>query len=802
MTDESLHISDDWDKNWRASIAIKITAAVLYGVVFIGLIFTIFTLRNVEEKIRNEWSAQADQFAYQITADLEGSPRISASEFESVVRRRLASFHFSGVALTVNQQRLLVGQPPDKTFSLIRTVQVNGPTLQTQRQAMTLEIFFPPIHESARARRNGLFAATGVVALVFGFFLTWVIRKFITKPFQTLIHATNAVSGGDLALRLDTRGADEFGYLARFFNRMLDQINSVLKEQKQAEDALRASETHLKQILDSIHAGVVVIDCETHTIVEMNDTALKMIGFLKEQVLGRVCHNFICPAEIGNCPISDQHSLSDNFERELLLADGGRKPILKSVVQIPYKGRNHLIESFIDISNLKHAQVQITKMAYFDSLTNLPNRLLFRDRLHLAISHAQRHQHLLALLFLDLDNFKRINDTLGHQAGDLLLKEVALRLTDTIRSTDTVTHHGLEDSGVTIARQGGDEFTILLTEISHAPYAALVAQRFLETLVKPFMIAGHEVFITASIGVALYPVDGEDLDSLLKNADIAMYEAKNRGRNNYQYFQQSMNVATIERLSMEASLRKALDQNEFVLYYQPQVDVRTGTVIGMEALLRWQHPDKGIILPDVFIPLAEDVGLIVPLGEWVLRTACAQNREWQRNGHSSLRVSVNISGQQLQQQNFIETVTRALDECGLEPGYLMLEITESIVMQNSAEIMDIFSELSGRGVQFSMDDFGTGYSSLSYLKRFLIHEIKIDRSFVRDITFGADDTAIARAIIAMARSLNLHVVAEGVETEPQLNVLFAEGCYAMQGNIISHPIPGEEVPGFLAQSLV
>jgi EAL domain-containing protein (putative c-di-GMP-specific phosphodiesterase class I) len=329
-----------------------------------------------------------------------------------------------------------------------------------------------------------------------------------------------------------------------------------------------------------------------------------------------------------------------------------------------------------------------------------------------------------------------------------------------------------------------------------------VAQRFLETLARPFMIAGHEVFITASVGVALYPVDGENLDSLLKNADIAMYEAKNRGKNNYQYFQQSMNVATIERLSMEARLRKALDQDEFVLYYQPQVDIRTGTIIGMEALLRWQHPDRGIILPDEFIPLAEDVGLIVPLGEWVLRTACAQNREWQKDGHSSLRVSVNISGQQLRQQNFIETVARALEACGLEPGSLMLEITESIVMQNSAEIMDIFYELSGRGVRFSMDDFGTGYSSLSYLKRFLIHEIKIDRSFVKDITFGVDDTAIARAIIAMARSLNLHVVAEGVETESQLKVLYAEGCYAMQGNIISHPIPGGEVPGFLAQSRV
>ncbi len=800
MTDEILHISDDWVKNWRASIAIKITAAVLYGVVFVGLVFTIFALQDVQGKIERDWSAQADQFAYRIAADLEDSPRISSSIIESAVRRHFSSFHFSGVALTVNQQRLLVGRLPEKTYSLVRIIQVSGPAIQTQRQAMMLEIFFPPIHESAKARRNGLFAATGVAALLFGFFLTWVIRKFITRPFQTLIHATNAVSDGNLALRLDTRGDDEFGYLARFFNRMLDQINSVLKERKQAEDALRASETQLKQILDSIHAGVVVINPETHKIVDVNDAALKLLGYSKEQVLGRVCHNFICPTEIGHCPISNHQFLIDNTECELLTANGGRKPILKSVVQIPYKSLNHFIESFIDISNLKLAQAQITKMAYYDSLTNLPNRILFQDRLQLAISHAQRHQHLLALLFVDLDNFKRINDTLGHQAGDLLLKEVALRLTESIRSTDTVVHESLEDSGVTVARRGGDEFTILLTEINHAQYSAMVALRFLEALARPFMIAGHEVFITASIGVALYPLDGKDLDSLLKNADIAMYEAKGRGKNNYQYFQESMNVATIERLSMEARLRKALDQDEFVLYYQPQVDIRTGTIIGMEALLRWQHPDRGIILPDEFIPLAEDVGLIVPLGEWVLRTACAQNREWQKNGHSSLRMSVNISGQQLQQKNFIRTVTEALDACDLEPACLMLEITESIVMQHSTGISDIFRELSAKGVRFSMDDFGTGYSSLSYLKSFLIHEIKIDRSFVKDITFGVNDTAIARAIIAMARSLNLHIVAEGVETEPQMKVLFAEGCYAMQGNIISHPIPGGEVPGFLAQS--
>jgi diguanylate cyclase (GGDEF)-like protein/PAS domain S-box-containing protein len=364
-------------------------------------------------------------------------------------------------------------------------------------------------------------------------------EQFNTANSEQIVSA----SAGGAAPRLEARGEDEFGFPAPSFNRILDRIDAELKERKQSEDALRASETHLKLILDSMHAGVVVIDPETHNIVLVNDAALKMIGLPKEHVLGRVCHNFICSAEISECPVSDQHFSINNSEQELLMGDGGRIPILKSVAQIPYNGRNHLIESFSDISSLKQTQAQITKMAYYDSLTNLPNRHLFQDRLQSAISHAQRYQHLLAHLFLDLDNFKSINDTLGHQAGDLLLREVALRLTDSVRSTDTIAHQEFEHSGVTVARQGGDEFTILLSEISDAPYAAIVAQRLLETLSSPFMIAGHEVFITASIGIALYPSDGEDLDSLLKNADIAMYKAKSRGKNKYQYFLQAMNNA-------------------------------------------------------------------------------------------------------------------------------------------------------------------------------------------------------------------------------------------------------------------
>jgi diguanylate cyclase (GGDEF)-like protein/PAS domain S-box-containing protein len=799
---ESLRVSDDWLKNWRASIAVKITAAVLYGVVIVGFTVSILSLRNVEEKLKSEYEARADRFTYQVEAELARAAVVSPPVVESAVKRLFLESHFLAVAVTVDQQRVLVGTLPGKAFTLVRPAHAHGRELRDEQHAVTLEISLPTLADAAKARRNQLLLAMGLATLVFGFFLTWVIRKFIATPFQALVNATKTVSAGDLAHRLDDRREDEFGYLARFFNQMLDQIVKELTERQQAEDAVRKSEKEMKQILDSIHAGVVVIDPETHAIVEANDAAIKMIGAPKEHILGHVCHQFICPTETGKCPISDLHTTIDNSERVLLTAESGRLPILKSVAPVVLKGREHFIESFIDISKLKQAQEQITRMAYYDSLTNLPNRLLFRDRLQLAISHAERHRSLFALLILDLDNFKRINDSLGHRVGDMLLKEVAQRLIDSMRSTDAIVRQSVEEFDTTVARQGGDEFTILLTEINHVQHAARVSQRFLEALTLPFMLDGHEIFITASIGLALYPLDGKDLDSLLKNADIAMYHAKEKGRNTYQFYQQSMNVAALERLALEGSLRKALEQNEFALFYQPQMDIGTGRIVGVEALIRWKHPERGMVPPVEFIPLAEETGLIAPIGEWVLNTACQQNKEWQKQGTSRLCVSVNISGQQFRMQNISQTVTRALEMADLDPRYLMLEITESTIMQHTEEIMAMFHELTGLGVRFSIDDFGTGYSSLSYLKSFPLHELKIDRSFVKDINTNADTAAIAKAIIAMAHSLKLKVVAEGVETEQQLKLLSDEGCDEMQGYLISRPIPAGELLKLLAREEV
>ncbi len=451
-----------------------------------------------------------------------------------------------------------------------------------------------------------------------------------------------------------------------------------------------------------------------------------------------------------------------------------------------------------DITERKRAEEQITRMAYYDSLTNLPNRKLFQDRLNLAILHSGRHERLLALLFLDLDDFKRINDIFGHAVGDHLLKEVAERLQQSVRKSDSLSRYLVEDdSNFTVARFGGDEFAIILPEIVNTEDAAKVAGRILDTMAKPFYLDNHEVFVGASIGITICPFDGTDSDTMLKNADSAMYHAKSQMKNNYQFYKQSMNETALQKLSLENSLRRALERNEFLLYYQPQINLMTGQIVGMEALIRWEHPENGMIPPAEFIPLAEETGLILPIGRWVLQTACLQNKAWQAAGLLPVSISVNLSGRQFKQQSIMEDITSALQNSGLDPKYLILEITESILMQNTDTVAAMLRELNEKGLRTSMDDFGTGYSSLNYLRRLPLFSIKIDRSFVKDIDTNPDDATIAKAIIAMAHSLKLRVIAEGVETKEQMRFLQELGCDEMQGNLFSRPIPAEDALRFL-----
>ena len=443
---------------------------------------------------------------------------------------------------------------------------------------------------------------------------------------------------------------------------------------------------------------------------------------------------------------------------------------------------NGLIGVATDITERKHAEKRLVQLANYDSLTGLPNRTLFRDRLMHAVAQAHRKETLVALLFLDLDRFKLINDSLGHHAGDELLKIVSERLLANARETDTV------------ARLGGDEFTVILEGLTSTDDATKVARKILEVMGKPFHLDGHEVFVTTSVGIALFPVDGEDIDELLKNADTAMYRAKEQGRNNYQFYTADMNAKAVEHLIMESSLRHALDRDEFVLHYQPQVDLHSREITGVEALIRWNHPELGLLYPNQFMSLAEETGLIISIGEWVLKSACMQAAQWQKNNLPSMRLAVNLSALQFRMTNLVETVSAALDDSGLDAKYLELEITESFLMDDVNSAISKLCDLACLGVHIAIDDFGTGYSSLSYLKQLPLNTLKIDQSFVRDISSDPDDEAIVEAIIALGQTMHLRVMAEGVESEEQLNFLKSRGCDQAQGFLISHPVTASEIP--------
>jgi len=449
-------------------------------------------------------------------------------------------------------------------------------------------------------------------------------------------------------------------------------------------------------------------------------------------------------------------------------------------VECDADGRTRLVSgTTLDITARIRAESEIQQLSNYDALTGLPNRSLLHDRLKLAIAQASRDQQLVGVLLLDLDRFKSINDAFGHRAGDKLLKTVARRLAACIRESDT------------LACLGGDEFVVILAGVNSAEGITTAAKKILMLVSEPVYIDGQEIYTSGSIGIAVYPMDGDDSDTLLKHADLAMYQAKELERNNFQFFSSEMNVKVQERVMLENSMRKALEREEFFLVYQPQVDARSGQITGMEALLRWQHPDLGLLGPDKFIALAEETGFILPIGEWVLQSACRQNKAWQQQGLPSVRVAVNLSAKQFGQYHLDEMISATLMETGLEPEWLELEITESAIMKNAEQTSIILRKLKEMGISLAIDDFGTGYSSLAYLKHFPISRLKIDRSFIQDITTNPDDAAIAEIIIAMAQTLKLSVIAEGVETRAQMELLSFNNCIEMQGFLFSRPVPAE-----------
>ena len=557
-------------------------------------------------------------------------------------------------------------------------------------------------------------------------------------------------------------------------------------ERVQSIRALERQLHFLQVVVDAIPNPVFYKDTR-YRYLGCNTEFENFFGIRRDELIGKSAFD-IAPPDLAfqynekDLEVTEKEGIL-MYESSVARADGTRRDVIfrKAKFTDPDGVPGGIVGTVIDVTERRKAEQKAYHLANYDPLTGLPNRVLFRERLADSMKEAEREKRLVALLLLDMDYFKAVNETWGHAACNQVLQMMSVRLSQWSREGDLV------------ARIGGDKFAIALSSIARSEDAALVSRRLLEMMSRPVKINGQEIHCSGSIGIAIYSDEGEDADILLKKADTAMYQAKKKGRGAFQFYSEAMDIDTKERLEMETGLRRAIQRHEFKLHYQPQVDLQSGRMVGVEALLRWQHPERGMIPPDDFIPTAEETSLILPIGEWVLHEACTRNKGWQDAGHPPLRIAVNISGVQLKQPVFIETVERILRATGLHPEWLELELTESIMMKDTEETLRILGRLKEMGVYLSIDDFGTGYSSLEYLKRFPIDKLKMDRSYVCGLPDGAHDVAIAEAILAMAGGLGLQVLAEGVETEEQVRFLKARNCHQSQGFYFSHPMSAEDL---------
>ena len=578
--------------------------------------------------------------------------------------------------------------------------------------------------------------------------------------------------------------------------RLLATVRDIT-ERKLADDALLLKTAMLEAQAETTIDGILVVDESDHIVL-----ANKQFGL-----------DFGIPQEVLSTGddlivrkhVTDQVEAPDAFVKRVNYLNSHRSEKSRDELRFKsgkifdrysaplvdskgrYRGR---IWYFRDITDRKVAEERIQFLAYYDALTGLPNRTLLQDRLAKALAGASRRNDKVALLFLDLDGFKIINDSLGHSVGDLLLKQIADRLKRFSRDQDTV------------ARLGGDEFLIVLSDVKDIPDAAVAAERLMDAMTGGFVVQGHPLSVSCSLGISIFPEHGVDGETLIKHADAAMYSAKDNGRNNIQLFTDQMNAQAVERLALESSLRRALEKKELFLVYQPQMDVATGKITGLEALLRWQHPELGLVPPDRFIRIAENSGLIIPIGEWVLRAACSQARRWQDEGIPAVVVAVNVSAVQFRQPGFCALIKRVLEETGLAPQYLGLELTEGLLLADADVTFAVLQDLKAMGLSLAIDDFGTGYSGFSYLRHFWVSKLKIDRSFIRDVAVNPDDAAITAAIISMAKSLRLKAVAEGVENEAQMSFLRAHHCDEIQGYYFSRPLTAEKAADKLRDTMM
>jgi diguanylate cyclase (GGDEF)-like protein/PAS domain S-box-containing protein len=623
-------------------------------------------------------------------------------------------------------------------------------------------------------------------------------QLFAAAP-HTPILTLSAMEDDTLAIEAVQRGAQGNLSKAYFGSNLVPQTLRNIIQRKAVEEAFYKEKARAEIALNSISDAVICTDLSGN-IDYLNIAAENMTGWSREEARGHPIGevfkiiNGVTRKHDQN-PVEMVLQLDEprglNADTVLIRRDGHEVAIEDSASPIhDWDGKlTGAVIVFHDVSAAQAMSMKMAHLAQHDFLTNLPNRVLLNDRIAQAITLAKRGGTQLAVLFLDLDNFKHINDSLGHETGDKLLQSVTQRLSACVRNSDTV------------SRQGGDEFVILLAGGKYGEDAALTADKILAELTMPHSVGKYELHITTSIGISVYPEDGQDAETLIKNADTAMYHAKEKGRNNYQFFRSAMNIRAVERQFIEANLRLAVEKQEFVLHYQPKINLDTGMITGAEALLRWMHAEWGMVLPERFVPIAEDCGLIVPIGRWVLREACTQAKQWMDAGLAPVSISVNISALEFRQKNFFEGVRDILNDTGLEAHCLQLEITESVLMRDAESSTAILQQLKNMGVQLAVDDFGTGYSSLSYLQQFPIDVLKIDQSFVNDIASATGNGIIVSAVIGMGNSLRLRVVAEGVENQVQLAFLKARHCEEGQGYIFSRPLVADQFAELLATGM-